>query len=446
MTLPVHVVGGVFLTGVASALAGVSILEPIGVLVTVVGSVLPDIDHTKSPVGRLVPPLSSYINRRHGHRNLTHSAAFTAALCFVLAIMENAVFSSTKYTLIFGLAYSSHILLDMFTLHGVGLFYPFVRNMAVLPGNAKYRVKTGNPKTEAGIFMAFCVVTVGALPLLQQGFWTSYNRTFSTPMHLVSEFEKSADLLVAEFHVRRGSMEEKGKGFVVDPGPSVITLFQNGQFRRIDTKKEKVLNITPSHTDRDVYFNTIRFSEIEPDSLQRLADGLKIVRGEVSGSREFFAMGESRKTWKVSLLIGLRVRDDYIDEPFIAPEFVEPARIESIRKRLLKMASDDESNRRERSEAVAAKSDLQRRVFGATDLIKRQRLQGELSKLKVPELKSRGDATAALRAELLEVQQTATQSHDQKVREAKVEWEEGKSGPLLMSGYLEIVDFGNIKI
>lgn len=445
MTLPVHVIGGVFLTGVAAALAGVSILEPMGIAVTAVGSVLPDIDHTKSPVGRMVPPLSKYLNRRHGHRNLTHSAVFTAALCFVLAIVESFVSDSTRYTLIFGLAYSSHILLDMFTLHGVGLFYPFVRNMAVLPGNAKYRVKTGNPRTEAGIFFAFCIVTIGALPLLQQGFWTSYNRTFSTPMHLVSEFGKSADLLAADYHIRRGSREEKGKGFVISPGPSVIVLFEDGLFKTIDTKTDNVLNITPEHTGRDLYFETIRFDEVSADSLAFLTMGMKILKGEVFGSREFFAMGESRKSWKVSKLVGLRVRDDYQEDPFLAPEYVEPARLSSLNKQIDRLKRADEIRRAERAEAIRIRNELEGKVKKATDLIERQRLQGLLSAVRVPELKDSGERILQLEAELLEVLQASGIDHDEKTALAKEKWEDSKSGPLKLSGYLEIVKFNKSK-
>jgi len=241
-------------------------------------------------------------------------------------------------------------------------------------------------------------------------------------------------------------MEEKGRGFVVDPGPSIITLFQNGQFRRIDTGKEKVLSITPSHTGRSLYFKTVRFSGVGPDSLQRLSAGLKIIQGEVNGSREFFAMGERRKSWDVSLSVGVRVRDEYTPESFVSPEYVEPARIESIKKRILKMTSDDEDNRRKHFAAVKTKSDLQRRVFAATDLVQRQRLQGEMSKLKIPELRSRGDDLGALRAELMEVRQAATLSHSQVVREARERWEEGKSGPLLLSGFFEIIDFEKAQI
>lgn len=441
MTLPVHVVGGVFLTGVACAVAGVSILNPVSFVLTVVGSVLPDIDHTKSPVGRICKPLSRYLNRRHGHRNLTHSAAFIAVLWLVLGMIEKTWTGQSEWSMVFGIAYCSHIFLDMLTYHGVGLFYPFLRNMAVLPGNSKYRVKTGNPKTEAGIFIGFSVVLIGCLPLLQQGFWTSYNRTFSTPMHLVSEFEKSTDLLQASYQVQRGSKEESGKGFVVNPGPAVIVLFEDGKFRKIDTKTEKVLSITPEHTGKKLFFKTVRFSEIGLDSLHRLAGSLKVIRGEVSGSREFFAMGELRKSWKMNLLVGLWLRDDYQEDEFERPEYVSPPRLASIKKRIARLEKDDRISREKRAAALRERDQLSDEIIKTDDLVERQRLQRKLSRTKVPDHRSSEEQIAELRSELRELQSDAKQDYSEKVEDEKEEWESGKSGPLAFSGWLDIVDF-----
>lgn len=445
MTLPVHVVGGFFLTGVAGALSGVSIVEPLGIAVTVVGSVLPDIDHTKSPVGRIVPPLSRWLNRRHGHRNLTHSAVFTAVLCLVLAVIESSITGQSHYTLIFGLAYSSHILLDMFTLHGVGLFYPFVRNMAVLPGNAKYRVKTGNPRTEAGIFVGFCIVSIGALPLIQQGFWTSYNRTFSTPMHLVSEFEKSTDLLEATYTVRRGSAEETGKGFVVDPGPDRIVLVRDGRFRVINGAKEKVVSITPEHTGREIWFESVAFSELPGDSLAGLTAGQLILKGAVTGNREFVAMGEERKSWKFDYLVGLRVKDGYRESEFVEPEYQEPPRVFTILQRINRINQEGLRRSAERAAIVARASALQSEIQATKDMRKRQRLQNEYNALSIPPVYDQFEATAQLRAEAKEVQERARLEHEEKVREAREKWEAEKPGPLLLSGYIEYVRFSDPK-
>lgn len=444
MTLPVHVVGGFFLTGVACALAGVHMLEPVGIAVTVVGSVLPDIDHVKSPVGRIVPPLSRWLNRRHGHRNLTHSAVFTAALCLIFGLVESAVYGETRVTTIFTLAYSSHILLDMFTLHGVGLFYPFVRNMAVLPGNSKYRVKTGNPRTEAGIFVGFCVVTIGAMPLIEQGFWTSYNRTFSTPQHLVSEFEKSRDLLEATYTVRRGSAEESGRGFVVHPGPERVVLIQGGQFRVLDQKKEKIVTITPAHTGREIWFENVAFEELPADSLAKLTEGMMVIQGQLTGNRAFVAMGEKRNTWKVSNLVGLYVRDDHVAGEFVPPEYVEPPRVQSILKRLSRIEMTSLRSRQEYADAVRRRELLTAAILREADMVRRQQLQSELAAISVPAPSSSDELAAQLRADARVILDDSRIAHEEAVRAAQVEWKEKQPEPLLLSGYLEFVRFGAV--
>ncbi|PTQ51909.1 MAG: Membrane-bound metal-dependent hydrolase YdjM, induced during SOS response [Hydrogenibacillus schlegelii] len=90
---------------------------------TVIGSLLPDIDHPGSKLGRRVPVIS-HIMYLFGHRGVTHS------LLFVLILAAAGHFAWTPaYGLALGAAV--HIAADMFTPSGVPLFWPLGRRYSL---------------------------------------------------------------------------------------------------------------------------------------------------------------------------------------------------------------------------------------------------------------------------------------------------------------------------
>jgi len=101
--------------------------------VILLGALLPDIDTTKSVIGRLVKPVAKIINRKYGHRTITHSLIALIGLTAVISAFQAAYFPGLAIAQVFGLAYASHLLLDMVTVQGIPLFYPFSKNPCVLP-------------------------------------------------------------------------------------------------------------------------------------------------------------------------------------------------------------------------------------------------------------------------------------------------------------------------
>ncbi|WP_066059938.1 metal-dependent hydrolase [Robertmurraya korlensis] len=91
-----------------SYLAGVSL-----------GSLLPDIDEPRSFIGRRSFGISVIINRKFGHRGITHSLSmWLVTLIILLLIIPN------PFTLGICLGYIFHIIGDYFSVSGVPLFYP----------------------------------------------------------------------------------------------------------------------------------------------------------------------------------------------------------------------------------------------------------------------------------------------------------------------------------
>lgn len=89
------------------------------VLILVLAGSLPDIDHSKSFIGRKLFFISWIINLIFGHRKLIHSLFFALFLSFLIKLSFN------NYYIPFFIGYSSHLFLDLITKQGLQLFYPF---------------------------------------------------------------------------------------------------------------------------------------------------------------------------------------------------------------------------------------------------------------------------------------------------------------------------------
>ena len=94
-------------------------------------SLLPDIDHPESLAGRLFPPASKYLQRKYGHRTITHSIFAVLALSVLLLPIlllpsppcHGGPGGSCLYAALL-LAYASHIFIDLFNRSGVRLLAP----------------------------------------------------------------------------------------------------------------------------------------------------------------------------------------------------------------------------------------------------------------------------------------------------------------------------------
>jgi len=156
MLLPTHLVGGqVFFLG-GCVVAGHA-PSPGEALVALLASALPDLDKRSGLVGRVVPPLSAWLEYRFGHRTLTHSL-----LVQVLVATAGFLFLPLGYGLALSCGLVSHAFLDGLTPAGVAWLWPSpVR--CVMPGNPKYRAESMG-KGELGVL---CVLVLLAFPLLR---------------------------------------------------------------------------------------------------------------------------------------------------------------------------------------------------------------------------------------------------------------------------------------
>lgn len=104
------------------------------IILAVMASLLPDICHTKSKLGRRFKIISWLVRILFGHRTFTQSLIFMLLIAILLYFIQTPV----PYFTAIILAMLSHVILDMLTPRGVKLFYP-------LPMTIRFpiRFKTG---------------------------------------------------------------------------------------------------------------------------------------------------------------------------------------------------------------------------------------------------------------------------------------------------------------
>lgn len=160
-----HKVGG----ACAGVIAGALLLEPpytfdkillTGVLVggSLLGSLMPDIDHKGSTIGHQMKLTSTVISNLFGHRGLTHAPIIHVLITIILLLFGGTLtdFPKLMYvSFVIGLFIGgiSHLLLDSMTVAGIPLLYPFSKK--------KYRIaKFTTGKSEIFVQATVVVVTL----------------------------------------------------------------------------------------------------------------------------------------------------------------------------------------------------------------------------------------------------------------------------------------------
>ena len=138
--------------------------EPIAWGLAILFSFMPDIDIPTSRVGRPLFFISVPIEKRFGHRTITHSLIGVGVLA-ALASPLYLVWPMGFWAILGG--YWSHIQIDMANIRGVDLFWPSPLRV-VMPGKVKYRLEVGS-KAEMIVLCAMLVFCVGLYPMSNLG-------------------------------------------------------------------------------------------------------------------------------------------------------------------------------------------------------------------------------------------------------------------------------------
>jgi inner membrane protein len=134
-------------------------------LLAAVASLLPDIDLPPARIGRLFWFVSVPLERRFGHRTLTHSAVMLLAVALLASPLG---FLNPLYFWAVVGGYWSHLWLDMLNVRGIDLFWPSPIRL-VTPGNRHWRFQVGG-RGEMILLAVLIGLTVALYPLSHLGF------------------------------------------------------------------------------------------------------------------------------------------------------------------------------------------------------------------------------------------------------------------------------------
>lgn len=302
-----HIAGGLLFTGIFASFWNINIFSDAGLIgLTVLGSVLPDIDHTKSPIGKVFWPLSRYLDTRYGHRTITHSLLFLLGLTLFSYLIQRLACPSYPITLILFFSAFSHLILDMITIAGIPLFYPFVKNPCVIPGNPNFRLESGNFRTEAIAFVIFGSLLFTCNDLFANGFWTSYNRAFGTLKHLNIESKNTSDFLLVHYDIINNGVHDVDTALLIKSSETKATLYDKGGLIELDEAKsnQHINDLKPIHTR--IKYKIVTVNEIYTANDMDKIDSIlrnRIITGYIRSNKPFFyhSNGIAEKKNSISL-------------------------------------------------------------------------------------------------------------------------------------------------
>ena len=189
-------------THIALSVAATSIIlgtaDPVVLGLSAIASQLPDVDTTKSYSGRLLLPISSYLEKNFAHRSITHS--FLALSIFAVAVFP-VTFLGYKYYLGLVSGYFWGFFGDVFTKSGVALFYPS-KVRAICPANPRLRLSTGS-NTEW--FLLFILVIFAILSIQINsagGIVRNFNQALGLPSGAIETVNQDASRYLLKAHIK----------------------------------------------------------------------------------------------------------------------------------------------------------------------------------------------------------------------------------------------------
>ena len=288
MTAPTHIAFGLLTVAGSFSLFSMSFHRNLpAVACAIIGSLLPDVDSPNSSIGRVMPFASIPIERRWGHRTITHSLLCMLALSVVT--LPLLAWQSACYAAII-LGYMSHLIADSATKSGVPLFYPYPA-VCVFPGSARYRVKTGSLMGEGVVFVVVIMLLMVFMPISSMGgIWRSFRYLMATPSAAYADYRRANTETYLNFEGQWRHTREKvrGKALILDAKPAWFWIFFDG---RVLTCGEHgaILpdKVRVEATDRPVRIQTIQLrDETYQELVERIPEN-SFVSGQLEADASF---------------------------------------------------------------------------------------------------------------------------------------------------------------
>lgn len=150
---------------VCTVAVGIGTADPYVLAASAIASQLPDIDTSQSFTGRLVWPLTNFLEQRFPHRSLTHSFMATGLVALLAFPLLRWVSWQLFVAVVVG--YFMGWFADAFTKSGVEAFYPNPARL-VIPGNPRARLDTRSP-AEYWVLATAVFLTIASVNLASAG-------------------------------------------------------------------------------------------------------------------------------------------------------------------------------------------------------------------------------------------------------------------------------------
>ncbi len=219
-----------------------------------IASQFPDLDTSKSWIGRL-PPLtlmSQWIEKRYSHRTLTHSFLFSLGLAVATFPIS---FWNQSLWIALNLGYFLGWYADNFTKQGVCAFFPHSGRL-VTPGNPRLRLSTGSSAEYFLLAVLVCVAIAIINLNTSGGILKAFNQTLglsSGAVEIVAA-EQNQYLLMAQIKGRNTLTQQavQGQFEVVQPLTQTDLLVKDSQGRlyRAGETQESQIMITQVQVQR----------------------------------------------------------------------------------------------------------------------------------------------------------------------------------------------------
>jgi inner membrane protein len=246
--------------------------DPVLLGTAAIASQFPDLDTSKSWIGRL-PPLtliSRWIEKRYSHRTLTHSFLFSlglAAVTFPVTLWNQSVWIALN------LGYFLGWYADNFTKQGVCAFFPHPGRL-VTPGNPRLRLSTGS-SAEYFLLVVLACVAIAIINLnTSGGILKAFNQTLglsSGAVEIVAA-EQNQYLLMAQIKGRNTLTQQavQGQFEVVQPLTQTDLLVKDSQgrlYRAGETQESQILITQVQVQRRGIVKSSVREIRFEDEAI-----------------------------------------------------------------------------------------------------------------------------------------------------------------------------------
>ena len=150
-------------------------------------SLLPDIDMSRSTIGRLLPFISKPIENRFAHRTITHS--FAASITLALALYPLVLLGWDWVWRSIVVGYSLGWFSDTFTKAGVCAFWPAPHRL-VMGSNPRYRITTGSVAERFVLALLIALAIASISIQTNGGLYRVFIQTLGTTSGAVAQFEE----------------------------------------------------------------------------------------------------------------------------------------------------------------------------------------------------------------------------------------------------------------